>query len=239
MDDYLSKPIQPKILAQIINRIAGSAQGDHYKLVESASAESIIDWDAALELVGGSRDVLSELMEVFFEERCTRQSRKLTQRRCGGWLTPSKVPRPVLPLAPLSRRHYASKSWEKTTISAMRTRPVNCSSTSLSDLSRSWSIMPATECPPDPYFGARQRACVSDIRRSAEEGPHVPAGYNSGDDHASITGVTNRHSASNSSLRVNRVESPRITSSSSRSYASGSCSEKCSPYSKSIDTGCT
>ncbi len=68
MDDYLSKPIQPKILAKIINGIAGSAEVDHYELVASTPVEAIIDWDAALELVGGSDEVLSELMAVFFEE---------------------------------------------------------------------------------------------------------------------------------------------------------------------------
>jgi len=68
MDDYLSKPIQPKILAKIINGIAGSAEVDHYELVASTPVEAIIDWDAALELVGGSEEVLSELMVVFFDE---------------------------------------------------------------------------------------------------------------------------------------------------------------------------
>src|SRR5262245_52120855 len=73
-------------------------------------------------------------------------------------------------------------------------------------------------------------------------GPQPPAGYGSGGegsaDQPSRMGLTKRHAASSSSLRMKSVESPRRTSSSNRSYASGSA-VVANPlsYAKSICTG--
>ena len=64
MDDYLTKPIRPKILYAMLD---GIASAEH---VENASfpAESIIDWDAALEQMGGSEGTLRDMVPPFIEE---------------------------------------------------------------------------------------------------------------------------------------------------------------------------
>jgi len=67
MDAYLSKPIKPKILYEMLEGVAGSALVDDATLVESAPSESIMDWNAALEQIG-SEDLLREVMALFFAE---------------------------------------------------------------------------------------------------------------------------------------------------------------------------
>ena len=68
MDAYLSKPIQPKILYAMIEGIAASVPVDNDVPVESAPAASILDWDAALERIGGSEELLREVVALFFTE---------------------------------------------------------------------------------------------------------------------------------------------------------------------------
>ena len=64
MDAYLSKPIQPASLYETIEALAVSSPVDQ----PSVSAETIMDWNAALELAGGSEELLRELMGIFVEE---------------------------------------------------------------------------------------------------------------------------------------------------------------------------
>jgi HPt (histidine-containing phosphotransfer) domain-containing protein len=64
MDDYLSKPIRSAALYEIIESIALPRGADQ----ESVPAESIMDREAALDQIGGSEELLRELMAIFVEE---------------------------------------------------------------------------------------------------------------------------------------------------------------------------
>ena len=111
MDGYLTKPIQPKILYETIESLQVSAEREE----SFVPTESIIDWKAARNLVGGSDDVLKELMTLFFQEagtllpRSARPSAGRTWPRCGVLRIRSRERRPTLPPAPPSQRHPDSK----------------------------------------------------------------------------------------------------------------------------------
>src|SRR5674476_1112297 len=95
---------------------------------------------------------------------------------------------------------------------------------------------------PYPANGTRQRAPSSEINRSASAGPQLPAGYvgiGFGECCSQYvsSGSMIFHAASTSSLRVNSVISPIITSSSSVSYAGGAVSPNASEELKSMSTG--
>src|SRR2546427_12133492 len=83
-------------------------------------------------------------------------------------------------------------------------------------------------------YSARHCRPADSMSRSASSGPHDPAAY-AGIASAfcalqrSRIGITHRHPASTASRRMNSVESPTITSSSSRSYASGDVPPKVLP----------
>jgi HPt (histidine-containing phosphotransfer) domain-containing protein len=64
MDAYLSKPIRPATLYEMIDAMTLPSNAEQ----GSVQAESIMDWNAALEQIGGSEDLLRELMELFLEE---------------------------------------------------------------------------------------------------------------------------------------------------------------------------
>jgi len=64
MDAYLSKPIQPASLYETIEALAVSSPVDQ----PSVPAETIMDWNAALEQLDGSEELLRELMGIFVEE---------------------------------------------------------------------------------------------------------------------------------------------------------------------------
>jgi two-component system sensor kinase len=64
MDAYLSKPIRPATLYEMIDAMTLPSNAEQ----GSVQAESIMDWNAALEQIGGSEDLLRELMELFVEE---------------------------------------------------------------------------------------------------------------------------------------------------------------------------
>ena len=83
------------------------------------------------------------------------------------------------------------------------------------------------------HHGTRHRAPSSDNNRSASAGPHDPAGYvGIGFGECSSQNFNNGsmifHAACTSSLRVNSVISPIITSSSSVSYAGAAVSPNAS-----------
>jgi CheY-like chemotaxis protein/HPt (histidine-containing phosphotransfer) domain-containing protein len=65
MDDYLSKPLQPRELYEAIARHAPPA--DQASPVPLAD-ENVFDPSAALESVGGDADLLDELVEVFLDD---------------------------------------------------------------------------------------------------------------------------------------------------------------------------
>ncbi len=72
MDAYLTKPIQSKLLYETVEGIAASVQIDHETQVETApsltTAEAIMDWDAAVDRVGGRVDLLKQMVGLFFKE---------------------------------------------------------------------------------------------------------------------------------------------------------------------------
>jgi signal transduction histidine kinase/DNA-binding response OmpR family regulator len=69
MDDYVSKPIHAEALFDTIAAVLGHASdtGQRGKPV-SEVAESVIDWDAALEAVDGEESLLQTLVEAVLEE---------------------------------------------------------------------------------------------------------------------------------------------------------------------------
>ncbi len=72
MDAYLSKPIQSKTLYEMVEGIAVVARSDQEESVESrpseAAVESIMDWNAAVDRVGGREDLLKQMAAIFFKE---------------------------------------------------------------------------------------------------------------------------------------------------------------------------
>jgi len=64
MDAYLSKPIRAATLYEIVEGLARTASGRR----KSVSAEPPVDWNAALEQIGGSEELLKELTTVFVQE---------------------------------------------------------------------------------------------------------------------------------------------------------------------------
>ena len=72
MDAYLSKPIQSKTLYEMVEGIAVAARSDHEDSVASrpaeAAVESIMDWAAAVDRIGGREDLLKQMVAIFFQE---------------------------------------------------------------------------------------------------------------------------------------------------------------------------
>jgi signal transduction histidine kinase/CheY-like chemotaxis protein/tetratricopeptide (TPR) repeat protein len=68
MDDYLSKPIQAKTLYEMVEGVAASAQVNNDTLVDSTPTESILDWDAAVDRIGGREDLLKQMVTLFYKE---------------------------------------------------------------------------------------------------------------------------------------------------------------------------
>jgi PAS domain S-box-containing protein len=71
MDDYVSKPVNPKELIEVIERqISGSAEPvKPAATVERESVEEdVFDRSALLERLGGAEELLSEIVDVFIED---------------------------------------------------------------------------------------------------------------------------------------------------------------------------
>jgi HPt (histidine-containing phosphotransfer) domain-containing protein len=77
MDAYLSKPVQAQALYDLIEGIAPSERVDNDATSERADQEtriasvpsdSVMDWVAALEQLGGNETLLRELAPLFFGE---------------------------------------------------------------------------------------------------------------------------------------------------------------------------
>jgi len=71
MDGYVSKPVSPEKLRRIIQDFASS--------VGDLNSAPPVDLDAALEVVGGDRELLQEAVQVFLEEDYPRQLKELSQ----------------------------------------------------------------------------------------------------------------------------------------------------------------
>jgi PAS domain S-box-containing protein len=66
MDDYISKPIRVHRLMEVL----GQSVDDSQIMTSLSLQESqLVDWNDAMETVGGDRDLLCELLEVFLTER--------------------------------------------------------------------------------------------------------------------------------------------------------------------------
>jgi two-component system sensor kinase len=65
MDGYLTKPIQSRILYEVVEGIsAGPPDADG----ETDDTASVMDWKAAVERVGGREDLLTRMVGLFFKE---------------------------------------------------------------------------------------------------------------------------------------------------------------------------
>jgi two-component system sensor histidine kinase/response regulator len=72
MDAYLSKPVTPEKMLSVLGRFQPT--------VSESNSNSVVDWDAALETVGGDRALLREAVELFL---ATDYPRQLEQLRDG------------------------------------------------------------------------------------------------------------------------------------------------------------
>ena len=84
MDDYISKPIRAPLLYDKLADICDLAASDGSAVAESTPAPTeetfamstadaeVVDWDAALDVVGGDRELLGEILEAIVEE-CPQQ----------------------------------------------------------------------------------------------------------------------------------------------------------------------
>src|SRR2546428_6868402 len=89
MDDYLTKPIKPEDLSAALDRLFGDSRAATIP-VESArrapAAEAGFDLTAALNYVGGDRELLDELLGIFAEDAPVRM--KAIRRAIAGGDTP-------------------------------------------------------------------------------------------------------------------------------------------------------
>ena len=75
MDGYVSKPLQPSDLFEAVESLAGTSAGESSMTAPSTNGSPpAFDRDVALKHVGGDREVLREIIGIFFRE-------------CPGWLT--------------------------------------------------------------------------------------------------------------------------------------------------------
>ncbi len=90
MDSYISKPIRAPLLYDKLADICDQAPADESSATEPTPAppeetfatattdDDAVDWDAALEVVGGDRELLGEILEAILEE-CPQQFESLEQ----------------------------------------------------------------------------------------------------------------------------------------------------------------
>jgi two-component system sensor kinase len=72
MDFYLSKPIQSKALFATVEGVAATVRIEpnepNTSTAAESSAESIMDWTAALDRIGGREDLLKQMVGLFYKE---------------------------------------------------------------------------------------------------------------------------------------------------------------------------
>jgi two-component system, sensor histidine kinase and response regulator len=66
MSGYISKPIQAQELIELTESFTGD--GGPIDIVVSDSASMVVDWETALDRVGGNEELLSDLAKLFLEE---------------------------------------------------------------------------------------------------------------------------------------------------------------------------
>jgi CheY-like chemotaxis protein len=78
MDGYISKPVRVQELYDAIERLVSDCPSARALAPAHSPAEDALDWASALEYVGGDRQLLKELMEVFLQA-------------CPGWMTEARA----------------------------------------------------------------------------------------------------------------------------------------------------
>ncbi|MEN6370454.1 MAG: response regulator [Armatimonadota bacterium] len=71
MDDYLTKPIDTKVMLQIIDKLAPASPQNQNAVDDNICvelSEGIVDVEALMERVGGDKDLLSEITDLFLED---------------------------------------------------------------------------------------------------------------------------------------------------------------------------
>jgi two-component system, sensor histidine kinase and response regulator len=75
MDNYLSKPVRPRELFEAVESrfrqrrpAVELAQAATHDEAAAANADEVLDWDAALQRLGGDEELLREMVEVFLDE---------------------------------------------------------------------------------------------------------------------------------------------------------------------------
>ena len=68
MDAYLSKPIQSKTLFDLVEGVGAPGQVDNDTAVNPVSVESVMDWEAAVDRIGGREDLLKQMVTLFYKE---------------------------------------------------------------------------------------------------------------------------------------------------------------------------
>ena len=87
MDDYLSKPIRLKDVANKLTELFQGREGPAEDCVSTkiSSDEEIVSWPDALASVGGDQDLLRELVGVFLEEAPSLLSMAKEAAKHGNW----------------------------------------------------------------------------------------------------------------------------------------------------------
>jgi PAS domain S-box-containing protein len=71
MDGYISKPLQPSELFEAVEGLAAAAAASGRSVMPAGSAGPVFDVEFALRAVGGDRELLKEIIDVYFVE-CPR-----------------------------------------------------------------------------------------------------------------------------------------------------------------------
>ena len=70
MDEYIAKPIRADKLNQVIDEVVGFQTAETVsKSKEEVDSTGMVDWNRAFETVGGDRQLIKELIQVFLDER--------------------------------------------------------------------------------------------------------------------------------------------------------------------------
>ena len=68
MDAYLSKPVQPKALYEVIEGMAAASSVENESSSDASPSEPIMNWHIAVDQIGGREELLREVMSLFISE---------------------------------------------------------------------------------------------------------------------------------------------------------------------------
>jgi two-component system sensor histidine kinase/response regulator len=68
MDDYLTKPIQPRSLIEIIGRWADNEAMEKAEVIEPSEASEVFDKSGFLERLGGDESLYRKLLDMFLDD---------------------------------------------------------------------------------------------------------------------------------------------------------------------------